>query len=87
MNGIASFSSMEQLPVLRKQQKLSCRTSSVIALSGLAFGGHDLQILRFLTFFFFCGGFLKESTAITQEAQRTLNIALNGLLPTPSTNS
>ena len=53
MNGIAGFSNIGQLPVLRKQRKLSCRTS-VIALSGVAFGRHDLQILRHLTFF--CGG-------------------------------
>jgi hypothetical protein len=39
-------------------------------------------------FFFFVGEFLiKESTAITQEAQRPFNVALHGLFPAPSTNS
>ena len=59
MNGIASSSSTVQLPILRKQQKHSCRTSLVIALSAVAFGRHDLQILRHHTFFF-CGGFLNQ---------------------------
>jgi len=35
--------------------------SLVIALSGVAFGRNDLQILRqFTIFFFFCGGFLNQ---------------------------
>lgn len=38
--------------------------------------------------FFFCLDFLmKESTSVTQEAQRTLNITLSGLSPAPTTNS
>jgi hypothetical protein len=32
--------------ILRKQQKLSCRTSSVIALVGVAFGHRGHQTLR-----------------------------------------
>jgi hypothetical protein len=78
---------MGKLPILRKQQKLCCGTSSVIALSGVAFGRHDLQILRHPTFFSVGGFLIKEYTAITQEAQRTLKIALNGLLVALITNS
>jgi hypothetical protein len=59
MNGIASFSSVGQVPILRKQQKLSCRIYSVVAMSAVAFGRHDLQILRHLTFF--SGGFLNQN--------------------------
>jgi hypothetical protein len=45
----------------------------------VAFGHHDILILRHLTPF--CEDFLKkESTAITQEAWRTLNVTLNRLL-------
>ena len=32
--------------ILRKKQELSCRTSSVIALVGVAFGHHGHQTLR-----------------------------------------
>ena len=32
--------------ILRKQQELSCRTSSVIAPAGVAFGHHGHQTLR-----------------------------------------
>ena len=32
--------------ILRKQQELSCRTSSVIALVGVVFGHHGRQNLR-----------------------------------------
>jgi len=63
MNGIASSSSTGQLPILRKQQ-----LSSVIALLAVAFGRHDLQILRHLTFFSVGDFSIKESTAINQEA-------------------
>jgi hypothetical protein len=59
MNGIASFSSVGQVPILRKQQKLFCRTYSVVAMSGVAFDRHDLQIVRHLTFF--PGGFLNQN--------------------------
>jgi hypothetical protein len=52
MNGIAILSSVGQLQILRKQQKLYCRIYSVVAMSGVAFGRHDLQIIRHLTLFF-----------------------------------
>jgi hypothetical protein len=32
--------------ILRKQEELSCRTSSVIALAGVAFGHHGHQTVR-----------------------------------------
>jgi hypothetical protein len=86
MNGIVGFSIMGPLPVLRKQLKLSCRTCSVIAMLGVAFGGHDLQILRHLSLFSVGDFLMKEPTAITQEAWRTLNVTLNGLLPAPIIN-
>jgi len=46
----------------------------------VAFGHHDRQTLRHLPSFL--GHFLKkEFTAITQGAWKTLNVALNFLLP------
>jgi len=57
MQGIAGVSKMGRPPILRKQQ-LFCRTSCVVALSGVAFGHHDRQTLRHLTSF--CGDFLKN---------------------------
>ena len=50
VKGIAFFSKMGRPPILRKQQ-LFCRTSCVVALSGVAFGHHDRQTLRHLTTF------------------------------------
>jgi hypothetical protein len=79
MKGIAGFSKMGP-HILRKQ--LFCTTSSVIALSAVAFGHHDSQTLRHLTAF--CGDFLnKESTAIIQGAwtkfQHSIEHAVAGI--------
>jgi hypothetical protein len=61
--------------ILRKQQQLSCRAFTVIALLVMAFGPHDPQTLRHLTSF--CVDFLKkESTVTTQEAWITINLTL-----------
>jgi hypothetical protein len=70
MKGIAGFSKMGRPPILRKQQ-LFCRTSCVVALSGVAFSHHDRQTLRHLTSF--CDDYLyKESRAIIEGAWRKL---------------
>ena len=55
------------IAILLKQQQLSCRTYSMIALSAVDFGHHGLQTLGHMTCFF--GDFLRnESSALTQEA-------------------
>jgi hypothetical protein len=78
INGNAGFSKMGWIAILWKQQQLSCKTSSVTALSGTAFGHHDHQTLRHLISF--CRDFLKkDSTATMQEAWWTLNITLQAL--------
>ena len=76
INGISGFSNLDRPLILRKQQ-LSCRVFSVIALFVMAFGPHDPQTVRHLTSF--CVDFLKtESTTITQETWRTVNLTLDG---------
>jgi hypothetical protein len=50
--------------ILRKKRELSCRTSSVIAPAGVAFGRQSPDLTR--------GDFLKEEST-TQENWRTLN--------------
>ena len=68
----------QRTSILRTQQ-MSCRTSSVIALLGMAFDHHDHQAVRHLTSF--CGDFVKkEYRAITQEAWKTSDLAMKGLL-------
>ena len=77
INGIAGFSKLGRPPIPRKQQQLSCRAFSVIVLFVMAFGPHDPQTVRHLTSF--CVDFLRiESTAITQETWRTVNLTLDG---------
>ena len=48
----------QRTSILRTQRQLSCRTSSLITLLGMAFDHHDHQALSHLTSF--CGGFPKE---------------------------
>jgi hypothetical protein len=80
INVIAGFSKVGRPPILRKQQQLSCRTSSVVALLSVALGHCDPQTLHHLTSV--CRDFFKtEPTATTWEAWRTLNVTLNRLLP------
>jgi len=56
MKGIAGFNKMG------RQQQRFCRTSCIVALSGVAFGHHDRHTLSHLTSF--CDDFLnKESRA------------------------
>jgi hypothetical protein len=45
MKEIFGFSKMGRPSILRTQQKLSCRTSSVVALPGVAFGHRHPQTL------------------------------------------
>ena len=79
MNRIVIFSKRGWPRILPKQQWLSCKTSSVVALSGMAFTTIVPRPLVTLTFFY--GDFLsKESTEITQEDWRSLNIILSRLL-------
>ena len=66
--------------VLWKEQQLSCWILSLTALSDADVGHHNPQPLHHLTSF--CGDYLnKESTAITQEAWRTLNTITSKFLP------
>ena len=80
INRIAGFHKMWQMPTQWKQQKLSCKASLVIALSGMDFGNHNPQTLYHLTSS--SEDFLKkQSTAINPEAWKTLNTTPNRLLP------
>lgn len=73
INRTAGFSKVGQIFIPWKQQQLSCRPSSVTALSGVAFGHHDPWTLHHLSSF--SGDFLRgESTATIQEAWRISNI-------------
>ena len=73
MKGTAGFRKIERRPTQRKQEHLSCRTSSVMVMSGVEFGHHDLRTLHHLTSF----SKDKESTAMTQEAGRTPTVHLS----------
>ena len=80
INRIAGFHKMGQMPTQWKQQKLSCRASSVIAMSGMDLGNHNPQTLYHPNSF--SEDFLKKhSTAINPEAWKTLNTTPNRLLP------
>lgn len=81
MYGIPGFSKMKWPPILRKQQRLSCRICSVIALLGMVFGHHNSQTSCHLIYFS-RDFFKKEFSAVTQEACRTLFIKWNINQPT-----
>jgi len=81
MYGIPGFSKMEWLPYCEKQQRLSFKICSVIALLVMVLGHHNSQTSCHLISFW--RDFLKkESSAVTQEACRTLFIKLNIKQPT-----
>jgi hypothetical protein len=48
--------------VLQKQKRFSCMTARVMALSNVAFGDHDPQTSRYVTYV--CGDFLKEESMV-----------------------
>jgi hypothetical protein len=70
MKEITGFSKIERRTTLPKQQHLYGRTSSVIALSGVKFGHHDLQTSHHLT----ASNGDKQSTAMSHKAGRTLTV-------------
>jgi len=60
-----------------------CRASLLAATISRSYATSPFSFFLFSMWHFL----IKESTAITQGAQRTFNIALNRLLPAPITNS
>jgi hypothetical protein len=74
--GIAGSSKMRRTA---KTANSFCMNSSVMALSVVAFGHHDPQTSRCVTYFY--EDFLKEESKVkTQESWRTLNLTLNRVL-------
>jgi hypothetical protein len=85
INGIVGFSKMGIPPILQKQQQLSCRAFSVIALLVTAFGPHDPQTVRYLTSF--CAHCLRIESKryeVTGEWRKLHNEELNDLYSSPN---
>ena len=79
VNGLDGFSQIEQLPILRPQQRFFfCGNSPVITIR-CGLGHHDHQSSSHLTSS--CGGFhKKDSAAVTQKVWKTLIITEKNLL-------
>ena len=77
INGIADFSNVGQLPILWKQQHLSCRTSSVIALSGVNFGHHGPKFIHHLTSL--CGDFYSSNLGSQVNLKHNIEQAVAGI--------
>jgi uncharacterized RmlC-like cupin family protein len=68
---------MEQLPILCKQQHLSCGTSSVIALSGVNFSHYGPKVVKHVTSV--CGDFYSNNVGSQVNLKHNVEQSVAGI--------